>query len=169
MEIENHTCWRKCNLCWREMFCLIRLSEKKKILFIFCMTIQSQAADRRRFPSSRPPVFPSLPTSCSTSPLFRLNRLSALGHSYDSSVCHIEDGRQTDSQRARFYLWRANRNLLLEASFKKPGNLCCLQLSSLDSWQFSWLNILYYTYQRLIGGWKFFLLSLELYRSSTLN
>lgn len=86
--------------------------------FIFSLTRLQRAADRRLPPPPPPPVLPSRPTSCSTSPLFRLNSLSALGHSYDSSVCHIEDARQTDSQRVRLFLRRVNHNLVLGASSK---------------------------------------------------
>lgn len=74
---------------------------------------------------------PPCPTSCSTSPLFHLNSLLALGHSYDSSVCHIEDARLTDSQRVR----------VLD-TFPKSDNLCCLHPlpltvgSELDCWTF---------------------------------
>ena len=42
-------------------------------------------------------VLSSRPTSCSTAPSFRLNSLSVQGHSYDSSVCHIQ--RQTNRQQ----------------------------------------------------------------------
>lgn len=69
-------------------------------------------------PPQSPPVLPSRPTSCSTSPLFHLNSLSSLGHNYDSSVCHIKDARQTDSQRVRLYLRRVNHNLVLDVSSK---------------------------------------------------
>lgn len=57
------------------------------------------------------------------------NSLSALGHSYDSSVCHIEDARQTDSQRVCLYLRRVNHNLVLGASSKnRPICAACTLL-----------------------------------------
>ena len=90
------------------------LATKIPFRFIFCLT---HRADRC--------LLPSCPTSCSTCPPFRLNSLSALGHSYDSCVYHIEDARQTDSRRVRLYLQRVNHNVALEAS-SKTQTICAV-------------------------------------------
>lgn len=122
----------------------------------FCLTSVWQEASRRLLPSFPPPVRPSIPTSCSTSPLFHLNSLSALGHSYDSSVCHIEDARQTDSQRVSLYLWRANHNLALEAPSKNQA-ICAVYtppFPSPGSWQFTRLYFIVDQIRDWLAGWR---------------
>lgn len=111
----------------------------------FSLASQPTEADRSPLSSSQPPVlfiFPS--TSRSTSPLFRLNSLSALGHGYDSSVCHIEDARQTDSQRVHPYLPTSELQFVARGLVQISGNLCCLHPSSLSSWPFVWLLTVYF-------------------------
>lgn len=122
----------------------------------FCLTSVWEEASRRLLPSFPPPVRPSIPTSCSTSPLFHLNSLSALGHSYDSSVCHIEDARQTDSQRVSLYLWRANHNLALEATSKNQA-ICAVYTPPFPfpgSWQFTRLYFIVDQIRDWLAGWR---------------
>lgn len=101
LRVSSHKHGGKCDfLPWNVLYSDTKWDDKVQNSFSLHFLFDPSVARSRQASSSSPPppVLPSCTTSRSTIPLLRLNSLSALGHSYDSSVCHIQDARQTDSQ-----------------------------------------------------------------------